>query len=317
MGSARHLRTVPAACCLCGPGSSDPVGRGEDFEYRVSGDTWHAHRCRGCGLVFLNPRPADDELDTIYPPTYHAFAFTGEQYGFVHRVRRRLEARRLLRVFGGLSANARILDVGCGDGFHLGLLREFGPPGWMLDGVDVSQRAVERATAAGLTVHHGTVADAPLPATAYDGALLIQTLEHLGDPAGTLAAIRDKLKPGGRLYVVTDNARSLDARLFGRRHWGGYHFPRHWYLFDKRTLPRLAERAGLRAVWVRTIVSPVNWVYSIRNRLVDRGAPGWLVERFSLKTPVSLGVFTLLDSVLRLAGHGALLQGVFERSEAI
>lgn len=313
MGSCRPLRIVPAACCLCGPAPADAVAAGADYEYRVSDDVWHVHRCRGCGLLFLNPRPADDELDAIYPPTYHAFAFTDAEFGFVGRVRRRLEARRLLSLFGTLGPGGRVLDVGCGDGFHLKLLREFGDPGWALEGVDPSPRAVERAAAAGLTVHCGTLQAVPLREASYDVVLLVMTVEHVGDPPAVLARIRELLKPGGRLVVVTDNARSLDARLFGRRYWGGYHFPRHWYLFDKPTLRRLGESAGLRVRSLRTIVSPVNWVYSVRNVLADRGYPGWLVERFSLRTPLSLGVFTLLDLVLCRLGIGAVLQGVFER----
>lgn len=36
---------------------------------------------------------------------------------------------------------------------------------------------------------------------------------------------------------------------------------------------------------VETIVSPVNWVYSIRNWLGDEGASRWLVNQFSLNLP--------------------------------
>ena len=52
------------------------------------------------------------------------------------------------------------------------------------------------------------------------------------DPAAVLRAIRRVLRPGGRLLIVTDNTGSLDFSIAKRRHWGGYHFPRHWYLFD-------------------------------------------------------------------------------------
>ena len=119
------------------------------------------------------------------------------------------------------------------------------------------------------------------------------------------------LKPGGRLVVVTDNAASLDARLFGKRLWGGYHFPRHTYLFTRHSLAAMAEKAGLQTQRIRTIVSPVNWVYSIRNYLTDRQYPAWLANRFSLSKPIPLAGFTVLDNVLRLFGRGALLQAVF------
>ena len=207
MGAAQHLPTEPAACTLCGPGTLRPHAAGADFEYHTSDDRWRMARCTSCHLLVLDPRPTADQFDRIYPPSYHAFAFTPEKFGLAHRVRCRLEATRLLRAFAGLPARARILDVGCGDGFHLSLLREFGP-GWQLLGVDPSERATHRAAAAGLSVRVGTVESLPAADGRFDAALMIMTVEHLADPLATVRAVRDRLNPGGRLVVVTDNAGS-------------------------------------------------------------------------------------------------------------
>jgi SAM-dependent methyltransferase len=273
---ASRLNLAYQPCCLCGVEDAVPVAVGEDFEYRTSRDAFVAMRCGSCGLVFLNPRPARDELDRIYPPTYHAFQFSEENFGLAHRVRSRLEARRLLSYCAGLGGTARILDIGCGDGFHLHLLKQFGRPGWRLEGVDTSERAVMAARESGLEVHLGTVESADLQASSYDLVLLIATIEHVEDPPAVLRAATRLLRPGGRAVVVTDNTATLDFRLFGGRHWGGYHFPRHWNLFDKRSLRRLAEQAGLEVVELSTVLSPVNWVYSIRNRwLIARLRGGW------------------------------------------
>ncbi|MDQ3811216.1 MAG: class I SAM-dependent methyltransferase, partial [Chloroflexota bacterium] len=242
-----------------------------------------------------------------------AFDFSAERYGFVYRVRRRLEARRAARWCRGLPDNARIIDVGCGDGFHLRLLRDFGNPSWQLEGVDASERAAEAGRRAGLTIHHGTVQELDLPKESYDLALLIATIEHVDDPPGVLAAVRTLLRPGGRVVIVTDNTDTLDFALFKGRHWGGYHFPRHWNLFNPATMRRLAHKVGLEVDSLTTVVSPVNWVYSIRNALQDWGAPPWLVQRFSLSAPVTLAVFTLFDGLHRAAGKGALLRATLRR----
>ena len=311
--SASLLSLVPVQCCICESDDAAPIAVGEDFEYQTSPDTFLAMRCRGCGLVYLNPRPSLDDLSRIYPPDYHAFEFSPEHYGLVYKVRRRLEARRLLSWCRNLRDDARILDVGCGDGFHLRLLRDFGKPGWRLEGVDLDERAVEAAARAGLIVHKGSVEQLDLPQTAYDLALLIQTLEHVDDPPGVLRAVRALLRPGGRLVVVTDNTRSLDFELFKGRHWGGYHFPRHWNLFSPYTLRALAGKVEMEVETLTTIVSPVNWVYSIRNILFDLGAPPWLINRFSLKSIGSLAAFTAFDTLHQLAGRGALLRAVLRR----
>ena len=122
--SSTPLQLENVGCCICGTEDAAPLAVGEDFEYRSSADTFLAMRCRRCEVVYLNPRPALSEFTRIYPENYHAFAFTAADFGFIYRVRRRLEARRLLNWCQGLPADARIIDIGCGDGFHLAALRD-------------------------------------------------------------------------------------------------------------------------------------------------------------------------------------------------
>jgi SAM-dependent methyltransferase len=307
------LRLIPTRCCVCDDDDAEPFAVGEDFEYRTSRDNFLAMRCRGCGLIYLNPRPDVSELSRIYPPTYHAFDFSPERFGVIYKIRRYLEARRLLSWCRGLPDDARILDVGCGDGFHLRLLRDFGKSSWRLEGADLSPAAVACARRARLEVHEGRVESLDLPHAAYDLVLLIQTIEHIESPSQTLAAIRSLLRPGGRLVIVTDNTRSLDCKIFRGRHWGGYHFPRHWNLFNRDAMRSLANKVDLEVVHIGTQVSPVNWVYSLRNLLVDWGAPLWMYNRFSLQSPVALAVFTLVDNGLRLFSRGALLRTILRR----
>ena len=79
----------------------------------------------------------------------------------------------------------------------------------------------------------------PLPADSYDLVIMNQLIEHVAIAARPAlhGDVRD-LRPGGHLFLETPNLDSLDARAFRRRYWGGYHLPRHFHLFDSRTLPR-------------------------------------------------------------------------------
>ena len=304
------LQLEAVDCCICGSRASMPLAIGEDFEYRTSDDSFLVRRCDDCSLVYLDPRPAASEFGRIYPSNYHAFAFTKESFGLVHRVRERLEARRMLRATRGLGDGATILDVGCGDGFHLDLLRRYGNPSWRLLGVDLDPRAVQRARSRGLQVLLGGLDDVGVEHGSVDLALCIQTIEHVADPAALLLGVRRVLRPEGRALIVTDNTGSLDFRLFQHRHWGGYHFPRHWNLFDKTSIGKLALKSGLKVESLQTITSPVNWTYSVRNWIDDWGGPRWLVNCFSLGSPVSLAVFTVWDLGHQLFGRGALLRVV-------
>ena len=142
---------------------------------------------------------------------------------------------------------------------------------------------------------------------------MVQTIEHVEKPVDVLESIHKILKPGGNLVIVTDNTDSFDFKFSKRSYWGGYHFPRHWNLFNRNSLSKLARKTDFEVVHLGTIVSPVNWVYTIHNWLVDKNAPEWLINRFTLKSTVSLSVFTLLDMALQKFGNGALLQAILRK----
>ncbi len=313
MQEHKPLKLTHVACCVCETDDAMPVGVGEDFEYRTSADTFLAMQCNSCGLVYLNPRPAVSEFERIYPENYHAFDFSEADFGFVHKVRSRLEAKRLLTLCQDLPDDARILDVGCGDGFHLNLLRKYGKKSWTLEGVDVDKRAAEMAERSGLTVHVGSIEALDLAESSYDLAIMFQTIEHVEKPEKVLSAVMKVLKPGGKLVVVTDNTDSLDFKFFKGSYWGGYHFPRHWNLFNSASLSSLAKKCGFRVYDMTTQVSPVNWVYSIHNGLVDQGAPSFLIDQFTLKSTLSLSAFTSLDMFLNKFGRGALLRATLQK----
>jgi hypothetical protein len=142
---------------------------------------------------------------------------------------------------------------------------------------------------------------------------MIMTIEHVEKPDDVLRAAYSLLKKNGSLVIVTDNADSIDFKIFKSGHWGGYHFPRHWNLFNRSSLSKLSEKAGFKVCRLKTLVSPVNWVYSIHNILVDKKRPKWLVNRFSLKSVASLGFFTIIDFVLQKFGKGSILQATLEK----
>ena len=251
------------------------------------------------------PVPISKNLAAFILQTTTPLSFLRKNTVWFSASGRRLEARRLLRWCQDLGDDARILDIGCGDGFHLELLRDFGNQKWTIEGIDADDRASSMARRKGLTVHCGLLSELDLPKESYDLAILIQTVEHVADPSELLNEIRKHLRPGGRLCIVTDNTDSFDFRFFKGRYWGGYHFPRHWNLFNPANMRLLARKTGMEVESLATQVSPVNWVYSVRNRLTDKLAPSWLIEQFSLKSPVSLTAFTLFDALNNLIGRGA------------
>jgi SAM-dependent methyltransferase len=109
-------------------------------------------------------------------------------------IERQAEVRRPLR----------ILEVGCGTGSNLELLQRYG----RVDAIEPDDPARALATArSGVAVKGGLLPDGVhLEDGAYDLIVLLDVLEHIPDDRGTLAALRSKLAPGGKLMVTVPAA---------------------------------------------------------------------------------------------------------------
>ncbi len=291
-----------------------PFAAGRDYEYDTC-DTWvTAVRCRDCGLVYLNPRPAAAALPTIYPDNYYAYDFTSSMPGVVRWVKDRVDAMKVRLYLRLLPGPGRILDVGCGDGRILDMLRRHGRADWDLWGVEFSDGAAAHARRAGYTVLVGRFEDVALEPASLDLMIMNQLIEHVDDPRAMIAKARAALRPGGHLVIETPNIDSLDARLFRRRYWGGYHFPRHFTLFDARTLAATVSAGGLEPIAKRPLICPQFWILSLHHAALERGMPRRLVDWLSFRNPALLAPATLLEAVQKLVWWTSNLQLVARRA---
>ena len=148
-------------------------------------------------------------------------------------------ARRALRDAGG----GLVLDVGCGGGLFLGMLRERGVEVLGLDNSAEAARAAREQN--GVTVLLGDMLRAPIAEASCSVVTMYHVLEHLPDPAGFLRAARNLLRPGGRLIVQVPN---LDCWQYGvlGRNWNGLDVPRHVTDFRSADLRKLLIQCGFR-----------------------------------------------------------------------
>jgi 2-polyprenyl-3-methyl-5-hydroxy-6-metoxy-1,4-benzoquinol methylase len=251
-------------------------------------------RCAGCGHLYLSPRPSVADLGVIYPANYYAFAGGGNP--LVARLRRRWEGGKV-RLYRELVGDGprRILDVGCGNGRFLGLLRDFGCPDWELVGIDLDAAAVAGCRARGFEAHVGRVEDFSVAGRGFDAVIMLQLIEHVEDPAVLCGRVRALLRPGGCFVVETPNLAGIDYRLFRRSWWGHYHFPRHWNLFSSASLRRMLEQAGFEIVRSEALISTSAWTISLHNWLLDHGWPDRVVRFFHYQNPLLLALFVTLD----------------------
>lgn len=108
------------------------------------------------------------------------------------------------RALAYLRPAGKILDIGCGEGITLEkIIKKF--PGRELLGVDSSPSHVEVCQKEGLPVHRGDVYHLEFETDSFDFCLLLEVIEHLGDPQKALQEINRVLKRGGRLVLIFPN----------------------------------------------------------------------------------------------------------------
>jgi SAM-dependent methyltransferase len=182
----------------------------------------------------------------------------------------------------------RLLDVGCGNGAFLDVMRGLG---WHVTGVEPDPKAAEVALKRGLEVHAGDIESAPLPEGEFDAITLSHVMEHFRDPPLVLAKLARALKPGGSLVSISPNPIGLLGRIFGP-HWYGLDAPRHLVLPSPAGYRRMGEAAGLQ-VACRTSMHAVYWIFSESWSIWKHGAPGRGCPRMVAKLFAAAGSLLL------------------------
>lgn len=252
-------------CTLCGSDNSNVVIRTKDFQYDGV-EEFDYHRCAGCGIVFLSPRPDAHTLCSYYPQKkYYTHRLSEEDASLRGRIRHSVISQEygytgqgvedklppvIRKLIFHLFRNSiimpspvdggRLLDVGCGNGYWMRIFTEFG---WVCEGVDTDDNCVDICKQQGMVTRLGDIFDPCLAEGEYDCLLMLNVLEHTTDPVAVTRRAHSLLKPGGQLVVTVPNYGGFESRIF-KRHWRGIEAPRHMFQFTDETLTRILSEAG-------------------------------------------------------------------------
>jgi len=145
-----------------------------------------------------------------------------------------------------LPPGRMVLDLGCGAGTYSAWLAACGHRVVALDYSTGALRvASERLRRAGVSLLAGEAYHLPLAAAAFEVVVCIAVFQTLDRPRECLAEIRRVLVPGGRLFLMTLNARHVATRVarMVRRRRAGYEDLRR---YAPEVLRRRLNRARLR-----------------------------------------------------------------------
>lgn len=261
-------------CELCGADNTKVILRAK-YRSCIEKIFFNIVKCQECGLVYLNPRPDNEEIKKYYPPSYHSRAQKGvvdiektKIWGIPWREAMDRKVKPILKY----KNEGSILDIGCGDGSLLKYMKELG---WQSYGIDMNEGSSRYAREVlGLDVLCGRLEETDYPQEFFDVIILFHVMEHLNNPSEALKRIYSLLKKDGFLFIEVPNFNSFEARVF-RSKWVGIAAPVHLYHFTPRTLEKMLWNCGFESVESGFIPEQTRYVAgyseSIRNCLIDWG----------------------------------------------
>ncbi|MEP6506634.1 MAG: class I SAM-dependent methyltransferase [Gemmatimonadales bacterium] len=248
------------ACRVCGGTEGNTVyvarermqGTADEFDYV---------RCATCGCQQIVEVPQD--LGKYYPTDY--YSYSDQQSGGLRKTVTNMRDRSYFEwtipaIAGRLVAaalpnpklasiarirprrEARILDVGCGNGELLNELRSIGYT--RLSGVDPFVPS-DLDLPGGVRVRKISMEE--LGDETYDVIMLHHAFEHLPDPLGSMKSIARLLADDGVCIIRIPVAHSWASQHYGPL-WMQHDAPRHLFLHTEKSMARAAAQAGLEIV---------------------------------------------------------------------
>jgi SAM-dependent methyltransferase len=194
--------------------------------------------CLGCGLWRANPVLSDMQLSKLYA-----------QSKFNYHLESVYAARTYLTYFQrynqGNVSEASILEIGCGDGSFLALLKDRGYRS--INGVEPSEdaRSQARGDIQSVIVQGMFVANV-FPTESMDVICAFQVFDHLKDPLAFLSECKKCLKKEGKFMMIMHDRSHWIARFLGE------HSPivdiEHPMLYNKATIVRLLNAQGFEVI---------------------------------------------------------------------
>ena len=254
-----------------------------DYRYQTPG-VWSLEQCQHCELIYIHPQA--NEFRSAYPNRYSQhqvpqqptlspsgrFAFARERLrrgilethgfetsqgslltGFLGILGSLLPGIKLRATFGLMllpraEYGKKVLDIGCGNGRFLAVMRMLG---WQVYGIEPDEWSRDIAREHSGASVYSSFDEANFPDGFFGVITMNHALEHISDPLSILSNCHRALKKGGRIGICLPNWKAFGHRIF-RKYWYSLDIPRHVAMYSTDTLERLVRHSGFEPESLRT-----------------------------------------------------------------
>lgn len=206
-------------------------------------DGFNFRKCNECGTVFISPRPDPEALRWWYTHSEHV-KHSNKILEKTADMRMQIYNDRIDKLFKRIPPPVKsLLEIGCGTGRFLKLLKEIKPE-LQSTGIDINAEAVEIAKEKGVNCLNASAeAFAEKDNERYDLILAFEVLEHVFEPFSLIKVLLKLLEKDGKIYMTLPNYLSYDFLQVGdvyRNFFG----PSHLNYYNPFSIMKLFERGG-------------------------------------------------------------------------
>ena len=203
-----------------------------------NGHSYDLYECDTCEIATLHPFPSEEELSKLYScGNYRTGA--GKRFVFLIEFLVYLERIRKRRRISQLVEPGKILDIGCGRGLFLDVMRR---GGWNTIGTELNEETASYAIKTyDSKIFTGDIIQHKLPAESLDAVNINQVLEHLKNPHKVIEESHRLLRKGGILIISVPDLRSPQFTI-GKENWFLLDLPYHLFHFTEEGLSKVLKK---------------------------------------------------------------------------
>lgn len=247
-------------CAFCGRGLTVPILK----NIPKNGSVYDVSECADCEIAMIHPLPSAAELTRLYSCGNYR-TDEGKRFGplietliLFSRILKRRSINRFVKP-------GKILDIGCGRGLFLDVMRR---GGWRAIGTELNKETASYAIKVyDLKILTGGVIQHQLPDEGLDAININQVLEHLKNPKEVIEECHRILRKDGLLVISVPDLRSPQFTL-GKENWFLLDLPFHLFHFTEEGLGKLLEKNGFKVKEVKRFnleYSPFGWLQTLLN----------------------------------------------------
>ena len=222
--------------------------------------------CNECGLIYTNPRFSTEELNLVYssdkvlggnwknfwylfnsklPDSFEA----GEKKNSYNPNLYQWKFDIINKYFPHKKGNAKLLDIGCGDGrFVYDAIQK----GYNAMGIDLSPDRISK----GKKIYN--LSDSQIACMnvddfsgdqKFDVIVMWDVIEHVESPSLLLNSIKKICHSKTKIFALTMSVDSITYKLF-KKDWNYINPTQHLHYFSHSTLKKMFEKSGFKLLGV-------------------------------------------------------------------